>query len=492
MTERPLWLAIAFCIVVRAVLQLGYGLGFELDPWLWQLVDPRLLRDDTLRSLYLMHAQPPLFNALLALALKLPEGFAGPFLHLVLQAMSIVSVALVYLLLRRARLDPVGAAIAAGLFGVLPQVLIYESVFNYAPLEAMFLLAGTLFAARYLEDGRLGRFAGLCVCLVILALTRSLFHIGWIAVVLLVVWGLRAWRHRRQGRGQGWALAVLVASLAVVSSVYFKNLRLYGIFAASSWEGIALTQMAAPWMDSDRAKFPQAYADLRARIDRGEFSPALKAGLSQFIWYGWMETAKDCGQMEETRPVLCAKRRSNGEPNLNHLAVVDYSRDLSRDARRLLLLYPQPYLNHVAASAMTFLGTPSWDYRQFDRFLPRYTALWNELVLYRPGRVLAGTQQAGNWWGSLTNRLAGSSVPVMVLVIAGMALVLWRGASGAWGYWRGREERADWVFPAFAVLLYVTVPHLTNGVEAQRIRYSIEPLLYVALITAGSGLLRRR
>ena len=91
MTERPLWLAIAFCIVVRAVLQLGYGLGFELDPWLWQLVDPRLLRDDTLRSLYLMHAQPPLFNALLALALKLPEGFAGPFLHLVLQAMSIVS-----------------------------------------------------------------------------------------------------------------------------------------------------------------------------------------------------------------------------------------------------------------------------------------------------------------------------------------------------------------------------------------------------------------
>ncbi|MFM8533711.1 MAG: hypothetical protein ACKOEC_09035, partial [Acidimicrobiia bacterium] len=337
-----------------------------------------------------MHAQPPLFNALLALALKLPEGFAAPFLHLVLQATSLVSVTLVHLLLRRARLGSVGAAVAAGLFGVLPQVLIYESVFNYAPFEVMFLLAGTLLAARYLEDGGLGRFAGLCACLAILAFTRSLFHIGWVAVALLAVWGLRAWRHRGQRRGQGWALAVLVVSLAVVSSMYFKNLKLYGMFAASSWEGIALVQMAAPWMESDRAKFPQAYADLRARIDRGEFSPALKAGLDRIMWYGWVEAAKDCGQMDEKRPVLCAKRRANGEPNLNHLAVVDYSRDLSRDARRLLLLYPQPYLNHVAASAMTFLGTPSWDYREFDAFLPRYTALWNELALYRPGRVLAG------------------------------------------------------------------------------------------------------
>lgn len=488
MTERPLWFAIAFCIVVRAVLQLGYGLGFDLDLSLWQLLDVRLLRDDTLRSLYLMHAQPPLFNALLALALKLPEGLGAPFLHLVLQATSLVSVALVYLLLRRARLGPAGAAVAAGLFGVLPQVLIYESAFNYAPFEVMFLLAGTLLAARYLEDGGFGRFAGLCACLVILAFTRSLFHIGWIAVALLAVWGLRAWRHR----GQGLALAVLVASLAIVSSIYFKNLRLYGIFAASSWEGIALVQMAAPWMESDRSKFPQAYADLRARIDRGEFSPALQAGLDRIMWYGWLEAAKDCAQMDEKRPVLCAKLRSNGEPNLNHLAVVDFSRELSRDARRLLLLYPQPYLNHVAASAMTFLGTPSWDYRQFDGFLPRYTAVWNALVLYHPGRVLAGKQEAGNWWGSLTNRLAGSSLPVMVLVIAGVALVLWRGASGAFGYWRGGNERADWVFPAFAVLLYATIPHLTNGVEAQRIRYSIEPLLYIALITAASGLLRRR
>ena len=124
MNERPLWLALAVCILVRIVLEVRYGLGFDVDVKLWQLVDVELLRDDPLRSLFLMHAQPPLFNALYALSLRLPEGLGVPFLHLVFQATSIVSVALIYLLLRRAKVGTVGAAIAAGLFGILPQTLI--------------------------------------------------------------------------------------------------------------------------------------------------------------------------------------------------------------------------------------------------------------------------------------------------------------------------------------------------------------------------------
>jgi hypothetical protein len=47
------------------------------------------------------------------------------------------------------------------------------------------------------------------------------------------------------------------------------------------------------------------------------------------------------------------------------------------------------------------------------------------------------------------------------------------------------------VFPAFVVLLYATIPNLTNGVETQRIRYSIEPILYIALIAGGLVLARR-
>lgn len=486
MRERPLWLAVAFCILVRIVLQVHYGLGFDVDIRLWQLVDVELLRDDTLRSLFLMHAQPPLFNALYALSLRLPEGLGMPFLHLVFQATSIVSVTLIYLLLRRARVGSAGAAIAAGLFGVLPQALIYESVFNYAPFEVMFLLAGMLLAARYMEQGGVARFAGLCACLVILALMRSLFHIGWLAVALLAIWSLRSWRHGRDGR----ALAVLVASLALVSSIYVKNLKLYGVFAASTWEGIALTQMAAPILPGDPLKFPQVLPDIQARIDRGEFSPALRGAIAD-LWYGWVAAAKDCAEMDEKHAVLCARRRVSGEPNMNHLAVIDYSRQIGRDARRLLQLYPQVYLNHVAASVMTFLGTPSWHYRGFDSLLPRYCDFWNDVLLYHPNRGLQGVQAPGQLWGSIVNRLAGSSVPLIVMVVTGIVLVLFQGARDVLGYGRGSATHADWVFPAFVVLLYATIPNLTNGVETQRIRYSIEPILYIALIWGGLALARR-
>ena len=438
MNERPLWLALAVCILVRIVLEVRYGLGFDVDVKLWQLVDVELLRDDPLRSLFLMHAQPPLFNALYALSLRLPEGLGVPFLHLVFQATSIVSVALIYLLLRRARVGPVGAAIAAGLFGILPQTLIFESVFNYAPFEVMFLLGGMLLAARYLEEGGVARFAGLCACLVILAFMRSLFHIGWIAVALLAVWSLRSWRHGRDSR----ALAVLVVSLALVSSIYFKNLKLYGAFAASTWEGIALTQLAAPILPGDPVKFPQVLSDIRQRIDRGEFSPALKGAITD-LWYGWVEAAKDCPQMGEKRAVLCARVRASGEPNMNHLAVIEYSHQLGGDARRLLQLYPQVYLNHVAASVMTFLGTPSWHYRGFDNLLPRYCDFWNDVLLYHPNRGLRGLQAPGQIWGSVVNRLTGSSVPLILLVATGIVLVLWRGGPPGLRPWPLADRRLD-------------------------------------------------
>ena len=100
-------------------------------------------------------------------------------------------------------------------------------------------------------------------------------------------------------------------------------------------------------------------------------------------------------------------------------------------------------------------------------------------------------QAPGQFWGSVVNRLTGSSVPLILLVVTGIVLVLWRGAADLLAYGRGLRPTADWIFPTFVVLLYATIPNLTNGVETQRIRYSIEPILYIALIAGGLALARR-
>jgi hypothetical protein len=146
---------------------------------------------------------------------------------------------IVYYFLRRFGFRPPASCCLAILFGLLPQVLVYENTFYYSHLEATLLLGAMFFSARYLSGRRLANFVGLSACLVALALTRSFFHISWIAVVLLTIWGMSSYRAGRDWR----ALVVGVAALGMVSAVYFKNLKEFGIFAASSWQGIGSVVM---------------------------------------------------------------------------------------------------------------------------------------------------------------------------------------------------------------------------------------------------------
>jgi hypothetical protein len=46
---------------------------------------------------------------------------------------------------------------------------------------------------------------------------------------------------------------------------------------------------------------------------------------------------------------------------------------------------------------------------------------------------------------------------------------------------RGRGEAADWIFPLLVVALFVLLPNFINAGEADRIRYTIEPVLLLAL-----------
>src|SRR5476651_1498751 len=186
--EKPLWAAIAFMLLVRAILIARYGVTFEISDRLWQLLDAGVLRTDPVRSLYFLHAQPPLFNVLYAISLQLPASVGPVFLQAIYILSSISMMVVFHFFLRRFDYGAVAAAIGAAGFSVLPQVLLYENLFQYAHLEATLVLCATFFAATYLSGHRLGAFAGLACCLVALALLRSLFHLGWVAFTLLAVW----------------------------------------------------------------------------------------------------------------------------------------------------------------------------------------------------------------------------------------------------------------------------------------------------------------
>lgn len=485
--ERPLGLAIVCCVAMRVVAYCLWGLTYDPDiPW-WQMLDIELLRTAPLQSIYFMHMQPPLLNLLYAAALALP-GTSGFFLlHVIFLGSSLTIVTLLYAFLRRRGFRPGSAGLASCLFGVLPQVLLYENIYFYSHLEAVLILAAAVLAAAYFEHRRLALFVGFAACLVGLGLLRSLFHGGWIALALLsaCMLGVRhPWRDRR-------AIVVSIAAVSLVGLVYLKNLKEFGIFSASSWDGLSLMNMALPVRPGDALKFPHALEDIRRRAAHGEFSQSTKAALdAPDIWIGWIGRARGCGATAGQPRALCLIQRSNGEPNLNNIAVVGYSRDLRRDAFDLIWLYPRVYAEHAGSSFLTFLGTPSWDYRVFPRRLEPYTDAWNKVLLYKSAHTFRVTEvPPGTWWDSLLNRFATSSIPLTIIVAVGATFIVVAGIRDAIGYWRGSRSTADWVFPMLVVVLFCTVPNLINGTEANRIRYSIEPLIYVGFLAC---IFRRR
>jgi hypothetical protein len=475
--ERPLWAAIAFMVLVRLVLLARYGVNFEISDNLWQLLDGEVLRTDPLRSLYFLHAQPPLFNALYAASLNLPASVGPLFLQIVYGLSSIVMTVIFHFFLRRFGYGPVVAAVGAAGFSALPQILIYENMFHYAHLEATLVLCAMYFAATYLSGHRLGALVGFACCLVALALLRSLFHLAWVAVALLEIWHLG---RPRPGRILP-SLLVVVAAIATVTSLYVKNLVEFGVFSPSSWQGLNTVTMTLPVRAGDAGAFPAVADDFRGRLARGEFSSSASlAFAAPNFWAGWASVAKGCEAGENPAPALCSMKKSNGGDNFNNIAIIRYSKELSGDAVRAVRLYPAFYVRRVASSFMTFFGTPSWSYALPGPALQAYGKAWDRLMMFQPNRAFSPERSHDTGLVLLASRFLSASLPLCAFVLVGSIFIVIRGAAEGVGYLRGRRQAADWIFPMLVVGLFLVLPNVINGGETDRIRYSIEPVLLLS------------
>jgi hypothetical protein len=479
--------ALIFCLLVRLLFGLKFHLVFHANANFWQMQDVVWLSERPWETIWLMHMQPPLLNALYAAALQLPTQLGPAFLESVFFAASLLIVAMIYVVLRRFAFGGRSAALLAALFGVLPQTLLYENIFGYQHLEGVLILGGALLAARFLARGRASAYAGFAACVAVLTLLRSQYHIGWVVVVLTAV-ALLA--HRRYGWNRR-AVAAGLAAVALVGGLHLKNALLFGGFSASSWLGMTAAQMATPFMAGDAQDWPGIVRDLEDRAAHGELSPALARTVAvHSVWYGWRDAAQSCAKAADKRAPLCAIKRSTGMENFNHAQILRDSPALGRDTPGLMLRYPGLYLYHLATSLITTFGTPSWDYRDLPRLLPEYSDLWNRLVGFRAGQSLDDIGGTGNWAATLIRLLAAASWPTAAFVILGACVAFARALRETRDYWRGTGTTSFWLFPALALLLFFAVPNLINGTETQRMRYTVEPLLYLAALDGARLALR--
>ncbi|MFP4058826.1 MAG: hypothetical protein ACLF0G_18305 [Candidatus Brocadiia bacterium] len=476
--ESPGWLPLAAAAALFGLSRLAYraaGVRFDATPlaWFWQYVDPVLLRTDLARSLVHLHSQPPLFNLFLGLVLKACPGHLVAACEAVYALLGLgLALALCRVLMRLGVRREASVALAA-LFAASPACVIYEHWLFYDYPVAALLCFAALALHGFASSGRGWAGAAFFALLGCLALTRSLFHLAWLAVVAgLVLVGMPGRRRR--------VAAACAVPLLAVALWYGKNLWLFGQFTSSTWLGMNVARITTLKVPRERR------AEM---VARGTLSP-----LALVAPFRPLEAYEPC--LAPLQPagvrVLDQRRKRIGAPNFHHAAYIDVAGIYLRDAVAVVRHRPRAYLRGLFDAWVRYF-MPATDYfwvrgnRQKVAGLDRAWSVALGRVRFDPWpqseEVVSEESRRGPGRKALNAAL--------VLVVACPVLTVYGLVVGFRALRRGGEGRALGLTVLFACVTIVYVTVVGNALEVgenHRNRFALGPL-YVVLL--GLFLARR-
>ncbi|UCD63692.1 MAG: glycosyltransferase family 39 protein [Candidatus Zixiibacteriota bacterium] len=364
---RPL-LFLAVIFVVSRIVYFALGVRFDMEPLgsFWQYIDPALLKSSLLQSVYYQHSQPPLFNLFLGIVVKLFPGHEAVVFQVVFAVLGLVLNLSLYALLTRLNVSNRLALILTVVFMVSPASILYENFLFYTyPITAL-LCVSAVMLHRYLQEHRVSDLILFFTMLLMLALTRSFFHILW----LVVLWGALLY-FRRADRKRVFLTGGVIILLCF--SVYAKNAYVFGGFSTSSWFGMNIARMTT-W----RMGLEERYRLMRLR----KLSP-----LAVIKPFRKLETYQELAQFPLAPPtgieVLDQPMKSTGVPNLNNFNYIRLSRQYASDAWYVLKKSPGLYLASLAESLHTYwLPSSSYSFLTENRSRIHYPDRAYNLILF--------------------------------------------------------------------------------------------------------------
>jgi hypothetical protein len=451
-----------------------YALGVRFDDtplaWYWQYLDPQLLKDKLLESVFYMHSQPPLFNLFLGAVLKIAgyhsrNAFRGVYLGLGL----ILYLSLFWLQVKLGVSRVVAFAVST-LFLLSPSFVLYEHWLFYAFPVAALLTSSALLFYEVLARRRAWATAALFGCLFLLCGIRHIFHLACYAAVAAAVAACCAGARRK-------VLVFATAPFLLLFSFYLKNYVLFGEFAVTSWTGMNLWQMTGLNLtleekESFLAEGKQSEASLAKPFATLADYPAAYADASRFA-----------GVDALTRPY-----KSTGPDNYNHLAYVAISRAYLADSLYVVRRFPRSYLKGLLRSWYIYFKSSS-DYVSGVRFLDEAgnlgrVRLVNELfdrALYGKVTFQPATRLISDLF------LMEKEEPVYVYLWICLPLLLYYGFRAAsrketFGEGAvGRNRRRTVLYVCGCVLYVALVANGFSWAETNRMRFATDPLYAVLL-----------
>jgi hypothetical protein len=451
----PLIVVIAVFAGSRALVY-ALGVRFDTTPidYFQQLVDPELLRTRLVESLFYLHSQPPLFNLLIGVGLKLFPDHFDTAMHTFYLGLGLVQSLATYVLLVRLgvrRWTSTGVAVA---LSVTPATLLYENWLFYEYPVATLLIASALALHEFVRRATVWPGAAFFTLLAAVVYLRSIFQVVWLALVVCLIVLVR----RDLARTALFGALPLLAVVLLIT----KNVVVFGVPTTSSWFGMNFAQVLY-------SEVP--LVERRDLVARGELSR-----VSSIDPFRPPEDYASVVSIPPPRgiPVLDRMEKSSGAPNWNHLLLVSVSRDYFEDSIRLIRLRPRAYPAAILEGGkLYFHPATDSDFIAKNRDQIRgYVKLFDRIVLLR----------------------TGFSQIALMLVLAHVVALLYGLVRTSRIIRRRVEATPEAVTVAYlwVTLVYVTaVITFTQVSENNRIRFFLDPLVVILLASGFRDLFRR-
>ncbi len=451
-----------------------FGVTFDVTPaeHFMQFIDPKLLEERFLESIWYYHATPPLLNVLFGIGLKLFGSHQAAFFSICFHALGLLTACSVYWLTLQLSASRIAAGIATGLLVFNPDFVMFENWFMYELPALAFLTMAAVALHRYVQTRRTRWCVLLFVLLALLLLTRSVFHLAWMALLVGILAALC-----RERRGQVLAAAAL--PLLVVAGWYGKNLYHVGSFSSSSWMGLGFANISTLLLTRP---------ELEAMVQREEIS-----GLALVSRYDQLDVLFSAQQEPPTGiPVLDEAVTSTRMLNYNYQPLVAISQAYMADGVKVVRAHPGAYLMGLGLSNRFFFSPNHINpfFVAHNRSAALYVHRWTMPLLYGVPLGVDWVRVPRYGWNN------GPEVPIRTSIPLMVAWVLLLG----YGYTQARKvvrtsdltEQARAIAIGFIVLtcLYVYAVGTTLELsENSRYRFLTEPLFLVLGATAVVALI---
>ena len=245
-------------IVAAFDIRLDYGALYRN----WQYLDVTTLHEDLLKGVWYDHTQPPVFNLLLGLVLKLAGAHARLVFTGILKMITLANTLLLLAILKRTVQHPWLPLLFSLLYLLSPASIIFENELFYTSFITLLLLTSCYYLTALKRSINWRKATGFFLPLVIVCLTRSMYHLLWLSTLctLVLIW-------YRKRHGAGLLLAFSLASILVAGSWYVKNYIVFREFSTSTWMGMNIARNVfhdANLTDSSKIEFIEPFSRISA------------------------------------------------------------------------------------------------------------------------------------------------------------------------------------------------------------------------------------